>query len=337
MSKLNFCTLFDSNYLSRGLVLYDSLRECCPDFHLYVFAFNDRAYEVLSEMNPEHMTVIPLSDFEDEALLAVKGERSRAEYCWTSTSSTILYVLEQYKVENCTYLDADMRFYSNPRVLIDEMEASGKSVLITSHRYTRRYDQSLLRGKYCVQFMYFKNNSEGREVLHWWRNRCLEWCYNRVEDGKFGDQKYLDDWTTRFPAVHELQHEGGGLAPWNCQQYYFSKEGEEERVWATNRRTGEKFQVVFFHFHGLSLYPGFKALYAPRSYTLSSRVKDWFYRPYVAELKQILHKYIPNLAEENFHAMGTLSGYYKGMFLVGYYSWLKRNVWRRIFPPATGS
>lgn len=331
MSRLNFCTLFDSNYLSRGLVLYDSLIEQCPDFHLYVFAFNERALDVLSRLQLPRLTVISLKDFEDPELLAVKPGRSRAEYCWTCTSSTIQYVLDHFEVENCTYLDADMRFYADPGVLIDEMESSGKSVLITAHRYTRRYDQSLLRGKYCVQFMYFKNNREGREVLAWWRARCIEWCYARVEDGKFGDQKYLDDWTTRFPSVHELQHPGGGIAPWNCQRFNFNKKGEELMV--SVKGQAEWNAVVFFHFHGLKLFQNEDVIFAPRSYQLSTAVKEIFYRPYTQELLQKgrdLERLFPGI---DFHARGSREQYLKEKWLVGHYSWLKRNIWRRIFPP----
>lgn len=331
MSRLNFCTLFDSNYLSRGLVLYDSLVEHCPDFHLFVFAFNDLALHTLNQLRLPHLTVISLKEFEDPELLAVKLGRSRAEYCWTCTSSTIHYVLDRFDVENCTYLDADMRFCANPQVLIDEMAASGKSVLITAHRYTRRYDQSRLRGKYCVQFMYFKNNAEGREVLGWWRARCIEWCYARVEDGKFGDQKYLDDWTSRFPSVHELQHLGGGIAPWNCQQFVFKKEGNSIGI-AENPRS-EFFKTVFFHFHGLKLYAGDKVIFAPRSYALSKTVKNFFYRPYVNELHKKgmeLEALFPGM---DFHARGTRKEFLMEKWLIGHYSWVKRNIWGRIFPP----
>lgn len=329
MSRLNFCTLFDSNYLSRGLVMYDSLVKHCDDFHLYVFAFNDLALETLKALSLSNMTVISLQEFEDPELLAVKPSRSRAEYCWTCTSSTIHYVLENFKVENCTYLDADMVFYANPRALINEMEASGKSVLITAHRYTRRYDQSLLRGKYCVQFMYFKNNEQGREVLDWWRQRCLEWCYARVEDGKFGDQKYLDDWTTRFPSVHELQHLGGGIAPWNCQQFDFLIEEDSILV----KRDGKQDKAVFFHFHGVKIYPKMKAIYAPRSYQLSTKVIALFYHPYIDALLEKgkeLDKLFPG---KDFHGTGDDKTYRKEKFLIGHYSWLKRNILGRIFPP----
>lgn len=330
MKPLNFCTLFDSNYLSRGLVLYDSLEKYCRDFHLYVFAFDQKALEVLNTLRLPRLTVISLAEFEDAELLRVKKERSRAEYCWTCTSSTIAYVLDHFPVENCTYLDADLRFYSDPGLLIDEMEASGKSVLITSHRYTLRYDQSLLRGKYCVQFMYFKNNTEGREVLSWWRDRCIEWCYNRVEDGKFGDQKYLDDWTTRFSCVHDLQHPGGGLAPWNCQQYLFKE--ENGRLYGITRN-GVTFQVVFFHFHGVKVFEGNRMIPAPRSYSLSAEVREKFYHPYFRALLEKGEELQNIFPDSDFHATAPASRFFKEKLLVGHYSWFKRNVWRRIFPP----
>jgi len=75
--KLNFCTLFDSRYMSRGIAMYESLRAHCPDFHLYIFPFDDKCLEVLSKMNLEHVTLVPLPKLEDDQLLSVKSSRTR--------------------------------------------------------------------------------------------------------------------------------------------------------------------------------------------------------------------------------------------------------------------
>lgn len=242
---LNFCTLYNSNYAARGLAMYWSLRRACPEFNLYVFAFDDVLAATLKKMALPNMTVITLAEFEDEELLCVKPTRTAVEYCWTCSSSTIYYCLTHFDIDNCTYIDADLYFYSNPQILIDEMGYN--DVLITSHRYSPQHQSEEKAGKYCVQFMTFKNTPNGMNILNWWRNACLDWCYNRYEDGKFGDQKYLDDWTTRFNGVHELAHLGGGVAPWNMQQYTFKKKGKQ--LIGTETATGHTFPLVFFHFH----------------------------------------------------------------------------------------
>lgn len=243
---LHFCTLFDSNYLDRGLVMHQSLMETGADFHLYIFPFDDRAHNTLRKLNLPRVTLISLSEFENENLLGVKPGRTRAEYCWTCTSHTIDYVLDHFNVPQCTYLDADLYFYHDPAVLLNEM--ADASVLITEHRYTPEYDQSATSGIYCVQFLSIRNSPDGRTALSWWRDRCLEWCYNRMEDGKFGDQKYLDDWTTRFRGVHVLQHLGGGVAPWNVQQYDLFRDSGGR--WMINdQRGGHPVPLVFYHFH----------------------------------------------------------------------------------------
>jgi hypothetical protein len=291
---LNFCTLFDSNYLSRGLVTYESLINVTSgNVHLYVIAFDDKCFEVLTNMSLPHLTVISLSDFEDEALLAVKSTRTRGEYCWTCTSSTIAYCIEKYQLPHCIYIDADMFFYADPQVLVDEMPAD-KHVMITEHRYTPQYDKSKLSGKYCVQFMYFDNSEAGLEVLNWWRARCLEWCFNRHEDGKFGDQKYLDDWAERFSCVHELQHLGGGLAPWNIQRfdYHQVKNGfslvlknAKDLNEKGNYTEGGDVEPIFFHFHGVKLYENGGAIYAPKMYILNKNTRQLFYEPYLQKLQ----------------------------------------------------
>lgn len=241
----SFCTLFNSVYLSRGLAMHTSMACNCSDFHLYIFAFDDLCYETLIKLNLQSVTVISLKEFENERLLKIKDSRTPGEYCWTSTPSTILYCIETYQLANCTYIDSDLLFFADPAVLIDEM--CENSVMISDHRYTPEYDNTAVYGRYCVQFMTFKNDSNGLKVLNWWNDACLEWCFNRAEDNKFGDQKYLDDWTTRFEGIHELKHLGGGVAPWNIQQYDVAL--INGKFTGTEKATGQQFRFIFYHYH----------------------------------------------------------------------------------------
>ncbi|SFD48728.1 hypothetical protein SAMN05216372_1028 [Pseudomonas straminea] len=278
----NFCTLFDSHYLSRGLAMYESLKKYCSSFHLYIFSFDDDSYNYLVSQSFEYVTVISLSELENPSLLAVKPGRSRAEYCWTCTPQVLKYSLEKFSIERCTYLDADLYFYSDPGVLINEM--GDKSVLITEHRYSPRYDQSAISGIYCVQFMTFRNDSLGLHVLNWWVDACLEWCFARCEDGRFGDQKYLDDWLHRFSGVHSLEHVGGGVAPWNVQQYDFLMTPEQKIV-ACKRATQQQVLLIFYHFHGFK-FMGDKYVELG-CYEMTAKVKRLIYKPYLKHLLEI--------------------------------------------------
>jgi hypothetical protein len=279
----NFCTLFDSNYISRGWALYESLKRRSPGFHLYVVAFDDASFRYLTGIREDNLTVISLESFENEKLLKVKAGRTAAEYCWTCTPSIISYCIEKYQLASCTYLDADMIFYHDPQILLDEL--NNDSVLITEHRFTKAYDVSDTHGIYCVQFMYFKNDARGMEVLHWWRDRCIEWCFSYLEDGKFGDQKYLDDWTSRFKGVHVLKHPGGGIAPWNIQQ--FSPEEKNAEIFISDKKSGVRYPLVFFHFHGLKFYSDETVECCGALYELDTAVKELLYFPYIRSLLEI--------------------------------------------------
>ncbi|RZL19898.1 MAG: glycosyl transferase [Pedobacter sp.] len=224
----------------------------------------------------ESATIISLKKFENERLLEAKKDRTAGEYCWTCASSSIKYCIETYHLDHCTYVDADLLFFKDPKVLIDEM--GEKEVLITEHRFSPRYAQSAINGKYCVQFMTFRNTWGGMVVLNWWVDACLTWCYNRIEDGKFGDQKYLDDWTTRFSTIHVLQHLGGGVAPWNVQQYDFSTMGT--KVLGTSIATHEKFDLVFYHYHGFHYTKNDSYSLSNESYQLERNHVKYIYRAY---------------------------------------------------------
>jgi hypothetical protein len=283
---LYFCTLFDSNYLTRGLAMYLSLKKSCPNFVLYIIAFDDICLKILFRLKLENVVVISLAEFENEELLKVKPTRTRQEYCWTCSSSSILYCIQKYDLEMCVYIDADMIFFEDPQVILDEM--GDKSILLTEHRLPEEGNKIEKNGRYCVQFMPFKNTLQGMTALTWWTDRCIEWCFNRFEDGKLGDQKYLNDWTTRFSGVHIMEHLGGGVAPWNMYRYnILDKEG---KLVVKEKKTEIEDDLVFYHFQSTKLFYLFGtiiAVYWPYDSDLNGAAKK-IYQAYNRYLSSAL-------------------------------------------------
>ena len=65
---------------------------------------------------------------------------------------------------------------------------------------------------------YLSPDDVGKKCLHEWMQQCLEWCFDRYEDGKFADQKYLDSWPEKFKNHLVISKNlGVGIAPWNIQ------------------------------------------------------------------------------------------------------------------------
>ena len=248
---INLCTLFDSNYLDRGIVLYQSLEKCCKDFSLYIFCFDEESYRILFDMNLEHAIIVSEEEILDEELVLVKSSRKRAEYCWTCTPIIVEYVLDKYSVNECTYIDADMCFYSDPKVLLDEFHKSNSSVGIMEHRFLRNFVQKKRErsyGKYCVEFNTFRNDSVGRDVLQHWKSRCLEQCTMEFGKENFGDQKYVEEWERIFPGIYVYQDYGAGVAPWNIADYTLAENDEKIRLYY---RKKEQVNLIFYHFQSL--------------------------------------------------------------------------------------
>jgi len=266
----HYCTLFDRNFLPAGLSLHESLAGLDEPFHLWILCMDDGAEQQLRALKLENVTLIQLAEIENERLIGIKGCRSKGEYCWTLTPFLPSHILERnLAVKRVTYVDADVYFFRSGRPFFQELEQSQAEVLITEHAYAPEYDKSATAGRFCVQFVAFTNSAGAKGVLRWWQDRCIEWCFARVEGGKFGDQKYLDRWPELFgKTVHILQDKRLALAPWNAE-YYLS---EEESA----------LLPVFYHFHGLRLISPTQArLYS--GYRVGVAALD-LYRTYVQAL-----------------------------------------------------
>lgn len=251
---VNYCTLFDSNYLDKGLAMYYSLNRVASDYTLFIIAFDEFTYKILNEKRMPNICVLKEEELLNKKLKEIRKDRSRAEWCWTCSAVSIDFLFEKYNLENCVYIDSDLYFFSDPYVLVQELVESNCSVLITKHRFRHGFENyiiSRMYGNFCVQFNIFKNDVEGRTVLSWWKKKCLLDCSINGPFSVYGDQKYQDKFMTKFDGVHTLENEGGGLAPWNISQYMLDTCSGDLNV--INRYTKKKAKIVFYHFQGFEI------------------------------------------------------------------------------------
>jgi hypothetical protein len=276
----HFCTLFDSNYLLKGVAMIRSLAEHCPGAHVHVLCMDAQTGPILEALGLP-VTCIALAELETDELRAAKRDRSVAEYCWTLSPSLPWYVLQQHpKIDAITYVDADLLFYSPVQPLFDEI--GGASIAIIEHRFTPRLQHLEVNGRFCVEWVGFRRDAQGLACLDRWRMQCIEWCYYRLEGDRMGDQKYLDAWPQLHgDALHILEHPGAGIAPWNYAQYSFSSD-------ATGTPTVDDAPLIFYHFHQFQLLDngGFDRL--STFYTSECREPQEVYERYERSLQQAL-------------------------------------------------
>jgi hypothetical protein len=243
---------------------------------------DELSYRTLSQLDLPEVRLMALEDFEkgDEELLSAKRNRSPIEYYFTCTPSLLLSVLKDSpEVDLITYLDADVFFFADPAPVYDEIGAS--SIAIIGHRFPACIRDLERTGIYNVGWLSFRRDERALACLRWWRERCIEWCYDRCEDGRYADQKYLDEWPSRFQGVVVLRHKGANLAPWNLANYRIR--GGSNRVWVDEE------PLIFFHFHGLKQICGWVidptlAFYHARA---SAAVSHNIYRPYIRTLSDV--------------------------------------------------
>jgi len=283
--KREYCTYFDHRYAARGIAMIRSLRRHESGARVWVLCLDEEVYGLFEALKEPGIRPVRLAEFErgDDALIAARNDgRTMIEYYFTCTASLIIFVMRMVPdAKWVTYLDGDLWFFASPDCVYDEI--GDASIAIIPHRYPPGLEAKHQYGIYNVGWISFRRTPDGKACLEWWRERCLEWCLDVVDEDndRFADQRYLNRFPKLFTGVRVLENPGANLAPWNIAGYRLAYDGDEIIV------DGHK--LIFFHFHGLKRLGSRLFLTSHGDYGAGvDRVtREYVYRPYLQELLKV--------------------------------------------------
>jgi hypothetical protein len=274
---IRFCTLFDGRYAARGLVMLESLEVYRhPADEIIVLAIDEIACRTVKQLGRPHWRILGVKDLQDSDLNALEHSRPRREFCWTCTPALSTFLVRNGRDDDVVaYLDADLLFFQDPRLLLRELD--GGSVLIHEHRFSPdRVAWQSSSGRFNVGFVAFKVGPEARACAERWRTQTIGCCELDPAKGLCGDQAYLTEWPSLYPNLRIMKNIGGGVAPWNIAQYRVGRNGKGPTV------DGQP--IVFFHYHALRTiaHPalGFVAIEPAVGYKFPPRVLKAIYGEY---------------------------------------------------------
>jgi len=271
----------DAGYLTRLLALHESLRERASQPPVFVvYCLDDEALRLLSALAPRGLEPVAFSELEaaDPQLLAVRPSRSWAEYSWTAKPSMALDVLARHpEAQLAVYLDADLRFFADPMSLFGDPAATQ---MLTPHRFATHHRHLAQVGTFNAGFVGVRRSEQAYDALRWWRERCLEWCHDRVEDGRYADQAYLDAWAGRFPGTLVIDDPGVNVGPWNWDGHEVRVQGEDAFI--------DDRPLYFVHYHGVRVLEGGEVRWAPGGYLMRDGPAAALLAPYARALDRAM-------------------------------------------------
>lgn len=273
-------TLFDRNYLCKGLTMLESAARFTSGRRLIACTLDDDARTEVTRLMGDKVSVLAVDElnWRFPELVETKNNRKYPEWCFTLTPFVMRFCAENFG-DDVLYVDADSVFFDDATVI--EQEGEHHAASIVHHRWTPKLAYELrIRGEYNVGVIRARFPFAHGVIADW-----MDWCITmrgREPDGRFTDQLHLNLWP-QFFGVDELKHPGINLAPWSQEQYEYRVENGKLKV--------QNLPVVHYHFHGFymtkeqerwSVYEG------NPYYQLKNEIREHMYRPYELKLREWL-------------------------------------------------
>ena len=280
-TKLNenaYVTIYDIRYLSRALVLINSIRNTGNNSDIVLLALDRDSEKALQKLNLENLTVINIEKLETKfkELILAKSDRSKLEYFFCLTPFVIKYAMEMTSKKTISYIDSDIWFAQNPAHLL--IDKSKYDIGIVKHNFPEHLLFMEKNGIYNVGFLYFQKNNNSIEVLDWWASSCIKSTSIESYKNIYADQKYLESFFDFQAKVEIFSLDGHNSAPWNCNNLQ-----RNSNIFMTQNGNN----LIYFHFSGLRIFKFFYMMgYNSYSWRPNKVIRTNLYANYVKEIRK---------------------------------------------------
>lgn len=242
-------TVCARNYLAQALTLRESFIKNNHSIDFFIFIAD--TFEDVQEDS----FIIKLDDSWLPGWKAMAFKYNVIEFSTSIKPFCIHFLFKTYN--NVVYLDPDIYVINNLTYIFDKLKL--KDIFITPHylsieeNYTGAVteEEILFVGIYNLGFLGIRNSQIGNKVVSWWMNRLRDKCYADKFDGLHVDQKWFDFIPAYFPNNVEISHHVGiNTAIWNLHERTLLEDSGQYFV--INNHTGEKMDLLFFHFSGFN-------------------------------------------------------------------------------------
>jgi len=293
-SKIFFFTYFNSNFLIQGTVAISSFLKEHPNSHGYIFCDDEFTAGALNDrFKGESLTVQRFNDIpkiEQESKL-MELSRNPIELLISLKPFLFLETLSRLSEGDLLiYIDADLFFYGSTKSILAEL--GDCDILLSQHMFPQSLLENVKYGQVNAGFILLRKSKASTELLLDWAEKCRDWCKLLLEDGKYADQLYLDNYLTNV-SVHSIANPG-----LNNGMYYFQ---EKRRLQLESDMVSiDSFDLICFHFHGIRITRKY-ILTGFNRYNLPSkpfRVWKLIYSKYLNEIRKETMYFVRSIGHE---------------------------------------
>lgn len=242
-------TICSNNYLAQAKILGDSLFEKNPDYK-FIIGLCDELSDEIDYSFFEGIEIIPVSRIKIYCFDEIIKKYNIIELNTSIKPSFFKYLINRYEaLETIIYFDPDIQIFNKLDLLEKDLEKY--DILITPHilnpisvdDFSPSENLFLNYGIYNLGFLALNAKSQNSiKLLNWWEDKTLKIGFDRVSEGLFVDQLWINLVPIFFNNVKILREYGYNVAPWNLHERNLIKKNNGQYIMQDDS------QLVFYHF-----------------------------------------------------------------------------------------